>query len=466
VISNFQGSNASLSDYGKSFQQKLIYCFVSDKEFLNSIYDIVDYELFESFSLQWIVNVIIDYYQEYSELADKDVFKLYIRKDVGLDDVKKIALRDDLIAIYSQVNEISKKLEFIQDEATTYFRNKNMEKALYEMAEKLKANDFSGIQSSFEQAMIAGMDKSLGTDYKANVDHRYSEEARSVISTGYEILDLYLDGGIGLKELGVILAMSSVGKSWVLAHLAVNAAMKGKKVLVYSLEDDENFLGRRIDSILTHISTTELKYHLEAVHKKVAEMEGNIFIKEFPQLVTSTTNFQSHLNSWKMLHGEPDLVIVDYGSIMAPTRYMNQDHLNQKQIFNELKSWVQQNNLRCWTADQANLTADGKEVVESTSTGGAYAKVAPCNIIISLARGRKDKEANTGRFFIAKNKYGPDGITLPAKMDPSKGILRIYNSDTQEGKALTDSMQTDQEYVKDALSKKVKNNKERFKELI
>ncbi len=47
------------------------------------------------------------------------------------------------------------------------------------------------------------------------------------------------------------------------------------------------------------------------------------------------------------------------------------------------------------------------------------------DIIISLARKRKDKIEGTGRFHIMKNRYGADGMTFKAKINTSNGFIEV-----------------------------------------
>jgi hypothetical protein len=47
------------------------------------------------------------------------------------------------------------------------------------------------------------------------------------------------------------------------------------------------------------------------------------------------------------------------------------------------------------------------------------------DIIISLARKRKDKIEGTGRFHIMKNRYGADGMTFRAKINTSNGYIEV-----------------------------------------
>jgi hypothetical protein len=48
------------------------------------------------------------------------------------------------------------------------------------------------------------------------------------------------------------------------------------------------------------------------------------------------------------------------------------------------------------------------------------------DIIISLARGRKDKVNGTGNWHFIKNRYGADGLTFSSKINTANGFIDIY----------------------------------------
>jgi len=56
------------------------------------------------------------------------------------------------------------------------------------------------------------------------------------------------------------------------------------------------------------------------------------------------------------------------------------------------------------------------------------------DFVMSLSRKVEDKIGNTGRFHVIKNRFGPDGITFPAKVNTNTGKMEIYESSSVGGK--------------------------------
>jgi hypothetical protein len=80
------------------------------------------------------------------------------------------------------------------------------------------------------------------------------------------------------------------------------------------------------------------------------------------------------------------------------------------------------------------------------------------DFVISLSRKIADKVANTGRWHIIKNRFGPDGLTFPSKMDTSTGIIHIFDEMSIGGKEQQKKMDNSSEYLRKMLSKKLKDS--------
>jgi len=73
------------------------------------------------------------------------------------------------------------------------------------------------------------------------------------------------------------------------------------------------------------------------------------------------------------------------------------------------------------------------EVIEADKIADSYAKVMNADFIMSWSRRAKDKLNNTARAHIMKNRFGPDGITFPCKMDTFNGVIEVYDGNSPQG---------------------------------
>jgi len=57
------------------------------------------------------------------------------------------------------------------------------------------------------------------------------------------------------------------------------------------------------------------------------------------------------------------------------------------------------------------------DIIEADKIAESYAKVMVADFVVSLSRKMADKISGTGRWHIIKNRFGPDGLTFPSKMN-------------------------------------------------
>jgi hypothetical protein len=94
-------------------------------------------------------------------------------------------------------------------------------------------------------------------------------------------------------------------------------------------------------------------------------------------------------------------------------------------VYVAAKAFGKEKGIPIVSPSQANRTAAKSDIIEGDNAAGSYDKIMIGDIIISLARKRKDKIEGTGRFHIMKNRYGADGMTFRAKINTSNGYIEV-----------------------------------------
>ena len=84
------------------------------------------------------------------------------------------------------------------------------------------------------------------------------------------------------------------------------------------------------------------------------------------------------------------------------------------------------------TASQTNRGGLNAEVITMESISEAFNKCFVADFIFSLSRTPQDKQANSGRIFIAKNRNGPDGLVFPAAVDWSTVSIDVLERQGDE----------------------------------
>ena len=264
----------TLTQFGTSFQAKIIASLMCDIKFLQTISDILQPSMFDSDSNKWLVKSIRDYYYEYKKQPTLEVIKYKI--DEIDNDVLKSGVVDKLREVWKNIEATD--LEFVQSETLDFCKNQTLKSAILESVEMLENKNYDGIKSIIDDAMKAGTTRDLGHDYIPSLDLRLAESSRITIKTPWDVINDITDGGLGAGELGVIVAPAGIGKSWTLQAIGADAIKKEKTIVHYTLELNENYVGLRYDSIFSGITTSNIKYYKDDVNKKISSLNGKLLI--------------------------------------------------------------------------------------------------------------------------------------------------------------------------------------------
>lgn len=435
-----------LSAFGYSFQVKVITSLLTSKTFLQRISDILEPKYFESEANQWIVNTILEYQKEYRDSPSLDVLKVQLDNEDN--DVLKESVVSHLRDAWKYTD--SNDLEYIKDKALDFCKNQEIKKAILKSVEMLKDGNYDGIKVAVDDAMKAGADEEIGHDYLSSMEERYSESVRYPLETPWEVINDLTSGGLGKGELGVMVAPAGIGKSWALMNVGAHAVKEGYTVLHYTLELNEAYVGLRYDSVITGIANQNLRHYKEDIKAELEKLEGELVIKHFPTKSVSVMGVRAHVEKCIMQGKKPDMIIVDYADLLRGTGTEKRHELEG--IYEELRGMAGEYEIPVWTASQANRSSLEEDVIDASKVSESYGKVMVADFILSLSRKIKDKMAGTGRWHVIKNRFGPDGITLPSKMNTSNGQFDIYTDTSIDGKAAKHDMQDGNEMVRQLLS--------------
>jgi replicative DNA helicase len=440
-----------LSEYGWGFQVKVVAAMFTDRMFLQQIADIIQADYFESEANSWIMEVILEHFREYKTPPTKDVLKVKVT-DID-NDVLKTAVLEQLKEVFRYME--SDDLTFVKDEILRFCKNQEIKRAIMDSVNLLKMGNYDEIKTKIDGAMKAGADTDIGLEYKSDVAVRYQEAARDTMTTGWDVIDDLMDGGLAPGELGVVMAPAGIGKSWLLINIGANAMKSGKNVIHYTLELNENYVGQRYDSVVTGINAQNLKNYQEDIQDKMDSIQGDLVIKYYPTKSVGVMGIKAHIEKTIMLGNKPDLVIVDYADLLKVNQ--KDKHEALEELYEDLRGMAGEYGVPVWTATQANRSALEEDVIEADKIASSYGKVMVSDFLMSLSRKVEDKMSGTGRGHVIKNRFGPDGITLPCKINTNNGQFQFFEPQTAQGKQTTKIMKTGENLVKKNLAQKFKD---------
>lgn len=442
----------TLQKFGSSFQIKCISCLLNSREFLEQTYDIVIPHYFENDANKWIVEKILWYFGLYKASPTMDVFKQEVDK-LSESSILRVSVIEQLRHIYK--NTKAEDLAYIQSEFLTFCKNQAIKNAVIRSADIVNRGNYEEIRSLFDRAMQAGEGRDIGHNWSEDLQDRVSKVARNTVPTPWPCINHLIDGGLGPGELGCIVAPSGIGKSWLLRAIGAEALRRGLRVVDYTFELSENYVGLRYDTIITGIEPSEIKNNVDRVRQEIDQIDGEVIIKYFPTRTATINHLTAHINRMIQLGNKPDLVIVDYADLMRSTERSNARHEELGFIYEELRGMLGEFQIPGWTASQSQRSSLQDDVVEADKIAGAYSKIFVSDVVLSASRKLADKISNTARIHLMKNRFGADGMTFPAIMDLAHGQIDIFEENSVDGVSVKSRMQHGNGQVKQMLQKRL-----------
>lgn len=442
----------NLKKFGMEFQIKCISGLVSDRTFIERISDILEPECFETDAHKFIVKETVSYFLQYKDLPTLAVFK--VKVDSITNDVLKQSVVDQLRLVYQKISDSD--LKYIKEQFLEFCKNQKIKNAIMESVDHLKNGQYDKIKHVVDVAMKAGMERNIGHEYMVDVEKRMSQMARKTVKTNWQEIDTIMDGGLAGGELGIITACAGSGKSWVLAKMGAEAMKQGKNVLHYTLELNENYVGLRYDACFTGIDFQNIRNNVDIVKKKIAEVPGKLIIKYFPIKTVSAHSLKLHAERIQTLGTKVDMIIVDYADILRPSQSERNSNSYSEAggIYEELRGVAGELQVPIWSASQSNRAAMDEDIIQANNISDSYRKIMTADFVMSLSRKMSDKQANTARFHVIKNRFGPDGLTFPSRMNAGCGDIRIFSENSREGVGILNEMSQEENIVKKMMSNK------------
>jgi len=346
------GEPVSFSKYGKSFQEKLCMVILDDRPFADQIEEVLDVNFLELNYLKLFLNKIFDYRKKYGVHPSRDIIKTILRSE--LDDENELTAKQVReFYVRSQVGGTT-DVEYIKDTSLDFCKKQNLKAAMVKSIGLLQNSSFDEISQVINDSLKLGMDNEEGYDWKRDFEERFKPRFRNPITTGWELIDNISKGGLGQKELGVVIAPTGAGKSMALVHLGTQALKEGKTVVHYTLELQDTVVASRYDSCLTKIPLQNLTSFKEKIYEEVLGIEGKLIVKEYPTKTASTQTIRNHLEKLRMRNIDVDMIIIDYGDLLRPVRYQKEKRNELESIYEELRGIAAEYEAPVWTASQTN----------------------------------------------------------------------------------------------------------------
>jgi len=424
--------------FSENLQRGILYLLKSDRDFYLQIVSLIQPDYFEFPAHTEIFNTVNEYYSEYTKLPNDEFI---------LENVKSKLSPKERISDYEDelhlINKIDKSTisnpEYFMDIVERFAKKEAMKQAIADSIGLIKEDRVEEVEDLVRKALLINRDIDFGLTYFDTLldrwDRTFNAVKRKVYPAAFKGINNGLEtGGLAAKELAMVIAPPGVGKSVFLVNQGVRSMMDGESVLYVSCEMSEDKIAQRFDSVMTLIPQKKLKEPANHISVKErldmfkTEFPGSdLVIKEFPTGTATVNTIRALLVQLKNYSDfVPTVIIIDYLELLRSVRDIQQEHLAQQRIAEEIRAIAVEFNLLVWTATQTNRLGKQVRVITDSELGDSYGKIRTCDYAFSLNQTEEEFDTNIMRGYVVKNRNGKTRYTFPIGIDYS--TLRMQDN--------------------------------------
>ena len=419
-------------EFNLPVQKKFLSVMIHDKQWtlLNGL-EVIKPEYFENHYLQNICKWIRDYCKKHKAIPTQLVLK-----QKAEDLVNKYSLTPKEYFQYQQlIEEIfdvseSDDYEYFKEKAVTFAQTATWKAALYDATNCLKIHNYEEALNKFKEVLDIGMEKDLGIDYSKRTSDEFIAAINNIydksnmIKTGIDGWDKALGGGFTRNNLHIIAAPPGGGKSRIMAFLAKQALMNGKRVILITLELTAEETEALINTSVTGFSIYDLlkPENREDYDKKknnfINTFGADLFIKFYRPGTINTDTIHNYIRKVMIERKEelggvewkPDFIIVDYMDKLLPIQKMvSRSYEDMGAVANDLKNLAISFDCPVLSGSQLgkyswNTKAD--DVVSMDSISESAQKIHLAHSMTTINSNPGEKALSRARLFLAKSRTG------------------------------------------------------------
>jgi replicative DNA helicase len=398
---------------GFSFQQSLLKAIIEDKKYGETIIDVLETKFFENNSFRYIIENMKELYRTYNKIPDYNTLAQKIMAEGGNRDSSRVHI-DTLETI--QADE--KDTLYVKDTALNFCRQQNLKKELKNVQNIIDNGEFEAyhrIEQIIQKALQVGISNDEATDVFHDIDGALEKDFRLPLPTGIVGLDEVLKGGLGIGELGVVLAPTGTGKTTLLTKFANTAYNLGYHVVQIFFEDNPGNIKRKHYTVWSDIAPDSQPEFKEEVKQKVEEAQarstGSLRLLKLPSDNITVSEIKNKIRKFNSEGPKIDLLVIDYVDCISSDKATNgEEWKGEGSVMRSLESMTSEFQMALWTATQGNRESISSEVVTGDQMGGSIKKAQIAHVILSIAKTLEQKDQNLATLTLLKSRIGRDGV--------------------------------------------------------
>jgi replicative DNA helicase len=457
--------NKNFEYLGNTFQLQLINQLITDKEFAQSIIDVLEASYFDNKYFKLIVQMIREYHVKYQSSPNFETLEQIAKTEI----TQELALKIVVDTIKQVKDAPFEGTPFVQEKALKFCKQQELQKAMDRAQKIINQGDFESydqVEGMVREALQVGERETGVLEVFSGLDDVLNDDFRHPIPMGIPGIDRLLKGGLAKGEIGVILAPTGVGKTTLMTKIANSAFNMGYNVLQIFFEDNPKIIQRKHFTIWTGIEPDNLSVRKEEVMSKVDEikntMPNKLILKKLPSDTITMNQIKNQVRKMIADGTKIDMITLDYIDCVVPENVKTDEWKAEGSVMRHFEAMCHELSIAGWTATQGNRSSISSEVVTTDQMGGSIKKAQVGHVIISVAKTLQQKEMKLATIAITKSRLGQDGIIFEnCKFDNELIII-----DTESSVTFLGFEEQQEEKKKDRVKELLEKRKQRERQII
>jgi len=455
-------------EFDKSVQQDILSLMLHERSFMVQAMHLIKPHYFVDKAHREICSILLQWFEKHIKHitgeSEKWVQEKYVRDQLNeqlKDNPARLYYTAELQTILDCYVQGLTSRSYCLEKVVNFARDQEIRLAIADTVDLLQKrgeeNKYDKIKHRWDKALLVGPQMDLGLNYFEDIEERYRRMAedrsgKDRFSSGFSQIDEGIVGkGLSRGEIAGYEAMSGAGKSWMLCKCAIENVRIGHRILLVTLEMNQDKTAERFDTLFTGINMDNLlkeeKYvkrkldaeikaalaHLEAL---VGNDKRRLMIKHFSAGSADVNTIRAYY-SQLALHGfKPDLLIVDYIGEFRDFPGLK-TYESRQRLMRDLRAFGEDEDHCTITALQANRSgrfAQDGGFIDDSEIGDSYGQIRNMDACWSINQTKKEKMANVGRIFIVKNRNGKSRYHFCYSQDPVTLAIRAITEDEWKDK--------------------------------
>lgn len=438
--------------FDEDFAEEIVAAALKSPDFMRHAARTLGTRHFASRELDWVFGVAREVWLEHRELPTPSVFKARAAREFAKDSDRRARLAL-VVKVFKREPRFSTTA---LDELRRFLLSVDYSSAMKKSLEAYRKGDVDGAILPVHELMKTHVRPSSYevVDWIEDFPERQAARKRRrdhpdehvLIPTGLPRLDRVL-GGLGPRELGIVMGTTGRGKSIFATHLGFQGISHGYRVLHLSLEMGSELVATRYDARWTGYLHRQLKrFDLsredeERLERRFARDKAKfarrLRIVSMPVRSCDITVVRGAVDEFKRDFGGVDLLIFDSPDHMKSLSGYRELRHQQADVYWEVKDLIDSEHIPCWATMHA-----GKQAARGTATAEdaaeSYDKSRIADVVVSLnapsvrrrtveVEGEDAPDAPPTAdmdLYLAKHRDGEGFVRIPLSTEFARMLIR------------------------------------------